>query len=192
MIWWLLGIAALFAAVAIMPVDLICELGGRSLRVKVRCLGLTFGARTKRPKPLQERPVELHEADHETHGDLAVLWSHRKTLEKVVRTALDLTRRLARAWSLKSGQLSVRIGTGNPATTGMIYGGLAAALGVFSHRWPQVQVDCQARFEERIMDLGGHLVFRSRPGTLVGHLIRAAFRLPWRGLWQLRRDYAAS
>ncbi len=192
MMWWLIGITALFAALAVIPVDLICELSERSLGVKVRWLGLAFETRTKRPKLPQEPSDEPRERDSKRRFDPGVFWRHRQTLEEVARTALDLTRRLVRSWTLKSGQLSLCVGTGNPATTGMIYGGLAAALGVFSQHWPQVQVDCQARFDERIMELDGRLVFRSRPGILVGHLIRTAFRLPWLGLWHLRRDYASS
>lgn len=192
MIWWLFGFAAFLAALAVIPVDLICVLGGHSLQIKVRWLGLTFGTRANRPKPPQERPATPHKPDRERHFQPGVFWHHRQTLQDVIWAALDLTRRLARSWTLRSGQVSLRVGTGDPAATGMLYGGLMAALGVLSRQWPQVQVDCQACFDKRIMELNGQFDFRSRPGILAGHLIRTAFRLPWRGLWHLRRDYASS
>lgn len=142
--------------------------------------------------PEREAPDEEPAEDHAAQFNPGALWRHRQTLLNVAREALDLTRRLVRSWRLKSGELELQVGTGDPASTGMIYGGLAAAIGVFSRHWPQVQVDCQARFDKRIMELDGRLVFRSRPVILVGHLMRSAIRLPWRGLWQLRRDYISS
>ena len=192
MIWWLLGIAAFLTALAVIPVDLICVLGGRSLQIKVRWMGLTLGTRAKRPKPPQEPPAAPHKQDREHHFDPGMFWQHRLTIQEVIWATLDLTRRLARSWTLKSGQVSLKVGTGDPAATGMLYGGLMAALGVFSNQWPQVRVDCRACFDERILELNGRLIFRSRPGILIGHLTRAAVRLPWRGLWHARRDYASS
>lgn len=162
-------------------------------RSRLLVLGRRIGRRGRPAAPKERReagPSSASARRRYPRGD-PLFWLARAGLvQRWIQLAVGALREIVAAARLDPVTLRIRIGLGDPASTGAAYGFLWSLVGPTMAFVPYQSLEVHPRWFESTFECAGRLGGWCRPSDTILVLLRLVCRAPWRetlrALWQRR------
>lgn len=177
--WWLLGgTSALFFALLLVPITLDLHLDASDRSAVVRwAFGLVkLDLLARHPKA--QSAADARDAQHGRRGHRAARSAMRALRIEGLWRCLDrLARRLLRATHPRNARFAVRIGLGDPAATGILWGAVAP-VAMDLPAWTSDRLHLELDFIDTCFELRGRGHFTVVPAELLLVSVGFAFSPP--------------